>query len=214
MASWARSPLDTDNCSDNKVAAGIATHAAHAAHALGARGATFSCLQRDCAVARSRLCALPGRVGGAGVGVSAVAGRGGEGTAADSSGDVEGANTTVEVSGADSPSSSASVAASSDSLRGVLVGWVSAVSGSGNLILGPLEDYRRRQSEAVDVKPDGNDVLTAAEQEEVDGWEQNLSKPEEAEQLEDSLAALDVTLDDEVLRQCDAVHKQILYPMG
>ena len=35
-----------------------------------------------------------------------------------------------------------------------------------------------------------------------------------AEQLEDSLAALDVTLDDEVLRQCDAVHKQILYPMG
>ncbi|MEC8740540.1 MAG: aldo/keto reductase [Pseudomonadota bacterium] len=35
-----------------------------------------------------------------------------------------------------------------------------------------------------------------------------------AGQLEDSLAALDVTLDDEVLRQCDAVHKQILYPMG
>ena len=35
-----------------------------------------------------------------------------------------------------------------------------------------------------------------------------------AEQLEDSLAALDVTLDDEVLRQCDAVHTQILYPMG
>ena len=35
-----------------------------------------------------------------------------------------------------------------------------------------------------------------------------------AEQLEDSLAALEVTLDDEVLRQCDAVHKQILYPMG
>lgn len=35
-----------------------------------------------------------------------------------------------------------------------------------------------------------------------------------AEQLEDSLAALDVTLDDEVLRQCDAVHNQILYPMG
>ena len=35
-----------------------------------------------------------------------------------------------------------------------------------------------------------------------------------AEQLEDSLAALDVTLDEEVLRQCDAVHKQILYPMG
>ncbi|MBK52535.1 MAG: aldo/keto reductase [Gammaproteobacteria bacterium] len=35
-----------------------------------------------------------------------------------------------------------------------------------------------------------------------------------AEQLEDSLAALDVTLDDDVLRQCDAVHAQILYPMG
>ena len=35
-----------------------------------------------------------------------------------------------------------------------------------------------------------------------------------AEQLEDSLAALDVILDDEVLRQCDAVHTQILYPMG
>lgn len=35
-----------------------------------------------------------------------------------------------------------------------------------------------------------------------------------AEQLEDSLAALDVTLDDEVIRQCDAVHTQILYPMG
>ena len=35
-----------------------------------------------------------------------------------------------------------------------------------------------------------------------------------AEQLEDSLAALDVTLDDEVLRQCNAVHTQILYPMG
>ena len=34
-----------------------------------------------------------------------------------------------------------------------------------------------------------------------------------AEQLEDSLAALDVILDDEVLRQCDAVHTQILYPM-
>ena len=35
-----------------------------------------------------------------------------------------------------------------------------------------------------------------------------------AVQLEDSLAALDVTLDDDVLRQCDAVHAQILYPMG
>lgn len=35
-----------------------------------------------------------------------------------------------------------------------------------------------------------------------------------AEQLEDSLAALDVTLEDDVLRQCDAVHAEILYPMG
>ena len=35
-----------------------------------------------------------------------------------------------------------------------------------------------------------------------------------AEQLEDSLAALDVTLDDETLRQCDAVHTQSLDPMG
>ena len=35
-----------------------------------------------------------------------------------------------------------------------------------------------------------------------------------AEQLEDSLAALDLTLEDDVLRQCDAVHKEILYPMG
>ena len=35
-----------------------------------------------------------------------------------------------------------------------------------------------------------------------------------AVQLDDSLAALDVTLDDEVLRQCNAVHTQILYPMG
>ena len=35
-----------------------------------------------------------------------------------------------------------------------------------------------------------------------------------AEQLEDSLAALGVTLEDDVLRQCDAVHAEILYPMG
>ena len=35
-----------------------------------------------------------------------------------------------------------------------------------------------------------------------------------AEQLEDSLAALEVTLEDDVLRQCDAVHAEILYPMG
>ena len=34
------------------------------------------------------------------------------------------------------------------------------------------------------------------------------------EQLEDSLAALDVTLEYDVLRQCDAVHTEILYPMG
>lgn len=35
-----------------------------------------------------------------------------------------------------------------------------------------------------------------------------------ADQLEESLAALDVTLSDEVMKQCDEVHKQILYPMG
>ncbi len=35
-----------------------------------------------------------------------------------------------------------------------------------------------------------------------------------AEQLESSLAALDVTLEDDVLRKCDAVHAEILYPMG
>jgi aryl-alcohol dehydrogenase-like predicted oxidoreductase len=35
-----------------------------------------------------------------------------------------------------------------------------------------------------------------------------------AEQLEDSLAALEVTLEDDVLRQCDAVHAENLYPMG
>jgi len=36
----------------------------------------------------------------------------------------------------------------------------------------------------------------------------------DASQLEDSLAALDVTLDAEMLQQCDAVHQDILYPMG
>lgn len=36
----------------------------------------------------------------------------------------------------------------------------------------------------------------------------------DAVQLEDSLAALDVTLNAEVLQQCDAVHQDILYPMG
>ena len=35
-----------------------------------------------------------------------------------------------------------------------------------------------------------------------------------ADQLEESLAALDVTLSEETLKQCDDVHKQILYPMG
>ena len=35
-----------------------------------------------------------------------------------------------------------------------------------------------------------------------------------ADQLEDSLAALDVTLTDEIMKQCDEVHQQILYPMG
>jgi aryl-alcohol dehydrogenase-like predicted oxidoreductase len=36
----------------------------------------------------------------------------------------------------------------------------------------------------------------------------------DAVQLDDSLAALDVTLSEEVLRACDAVHKDIPYPMG
>lgn len=36
----------------------------------------------------------------------------------------------------------------------------------------------------------------------------------DAGQLDDSLAALDVTLTREVLEQCDAVHKQYPYPMG
>ena len=35
-----------------------------------------------------------------------------------------------------------------------------------------------------------------------------------AGQLKDSLAALDVKLSDETMKQCDEVHKQILYPMG
>lgn len=35
-----------------------------------------------------------------------------------------------------------------------------------------------------------------------------------ADQLDESLAALDVTLSDEVMTQCDAVHDDILYPMG
>ena len=33
-------------------------------------------------------------------------------------------------------------------------------------------------------------------------------------QLDESLAALDVQLSDEVLRQCDDVHQAIPYPMG
>ena len=35
-----------------------------------------------------------------------------------------------------------------------------------------------------------------------------------ADQLEESLAALDVSLSDEVMQQCDEVHKQYPYPMG
>lgn len=35
-----------------------------------------------------------------------------------------------------------------------------------------------------------------------------------AEQLDNSLAAIDVTLSEEVLSQCDEVHSDILYPMG
>lgn len=34
------------------------------------------------------------------------------------------------------------------------------------------------------------------------------------EQLDASLAAMDLTLSDEVLKACDAVHQEILYPMG
>ncbi|PCJ27939.1 MAG: aldo/keto reductase [SAR86 cluster bacterium] len=35
-----------------------------------------------------------------------------------------------------------------------------------------------------------------------------------ADQLDESLAALDVKLDDEIMKKCDEVHSQILYPMG
>ncbi len=35
-----------------------------------------------------------------------------------------------------------------------------------------------------------------------------------AEQLDETLAAMDLTLSDEVLRACDKVHEEILYPMG
>lgn len=35
-----------------------------------------------------------------------------------------------------------------------------------------------------------------------------------AKQLEESLAALDITLSDEVMKQCDEVHQAIPYPMG
>ena len=35
-----------------------------------------------------------------------------------------------------------------------------------------------------------------------------------ADQLVDSLAALDVKLSDEVMQQCAAVQQEILYPMG
>lgn len=35
-----------------------------------------------------------------------------------------------------------------------------------------------------------------------------------SDQLDESLAALDVTLTDDVLRACDEVHRQYLYPMG
>jgi aryl-alcohol dehydrogenase-like predicted oxidoreductase len=35
-----------------------------------------------------------------------------------------------------------------------------------------------------------------------------------ADQLDESFAALDVKLTPEVLKACDAVHKDILYPMG
>ena len=34
------------------------------------------------------------------------------------------------------------------------------------------------------------------------------------EQLDDSLAAIDLTLSEEIVSQCDAVHNDILYPMG
>ena len=34
------------------------------------------------------------------------------------------------------------------------------------------------------------------------------------EQLDATLAAMDLVLSDEVLKACDAVHQEILYPMG
>jgi aryl-alcohol dehydrogenase-like predicted oxidoreductase len=34
------------------------------------------------------------------------------------------------------------------------------------------------------------------------------------EQLDDILAAIDLKLSEDTLRQCDAVHNDILYPMG
>ncbi|OQX74464.1 MAG: oxidoreductase, aldo/keto reductase, partial [Campylobacteraceae bacterium 4484_4] len=33
-------------------------------------------------------------------------------------------------------------------------------------------------------------------------------------QLDASLAAMDLTLDAQILRACDRVHEEILYPMG
>ncbi len=35
-----------------------------------------------------------------------------------------------------------------------------------------------------------------------------------SEQLDESLAAMDLTLDREILKECDKVHQEILYPMG
>jgi aryl-alcohol dehydrogenase-like predicted oxidoreductase len=35
-----------------------------------------------------------------------------------------------------------------------------------------------------------------------------------AEQLDATLAAMELSLPDEVLQACDKVHKEILYPMG
>jgi aryl-alcohol dehydrogenase-like predicted oxidoreductase len=35
-----------------------------------------------------------------------------------------------------------------------------------------------------------------------------------ADQLEESLAALEVSLSDELMQRCDEVHKQHPYPMG
>jgi len=33
-------------------------------------------------------------------------------------------------------------------------------------------------------------------------------------QLDDSIAAIDLELSEDILRKCDAVHSEILYPMG